>query len=160
LAASGEKVGRAAAKKAFPKARETASLEEIMAGLQRYQDDQKAKATPMQFWLHPSTFLNQERWTDEPEPIMEKTHGTNNANTRHNRARQTFTEALLEVDERLEAAKSGQATNGGFSHDLQGGLRFDERREKPADDDDKFYAMLPFIASNTRADYPDAHQAF
>lgn len=55
------KVGKPKARQAFVKARSRASFEAIMAGLARY-----AAKTDDRLWLNPTTFLNQERWTDEP----------------------------------------------------------------------------------------------
>ncbi len=56
------KVGKAEARKAFEKARRKASLEELIAGRDRYIRDKP----PDRSWCNPATFLNQERWTDEP----------------------------------------------------------------------------------------------
>ncbi len=58
------KVGKAAALPAFRKARKKASLVEIMDGLERYI----AAKPPDRSWCNPATFLNQERWADEPSP--------------------------------------------------------------------------------------------
>ena len=57
------KVGKPTAKKAWVKARSGgASCQTIMAGLLQY-----IKAKPVaQPWLNPATFLNQERWNDQP----------------------------------------------------------------------------------------------
>ncbi|WP_337267425.1 helix-turn-helix domain-containing protein [Oryzifoliimicrobium ureilyticus] len=55
------KIGRPVALAAFVKARDKAGLAAIMAGLSRYaakRDDRP--------WCNPATWLNQERWTDEP----------------------------------------------------------------------------------------------
>jgi len=57
------KVAKPAALKAFEKARKKASLREILDGLARY----KKNKPPDISWAHPSTWLNQERWTDEPD---------------------------------------------------------------------------------------------
>lgn len=56
------KVGIAAAKKAFVKARQRAPFEEIMDGLGRYIRDKP----PDRPWCNPSTWLNQDRWKDQP----------------------------------------------------------------------------------------------
>jgi len=53
-----KKVGKGAARKSYTKALKTASHEDIMAGVARYMPDP-------QFTCNPSTWLNQERWTDE-----------------------------------------------------------------------------------------------
>jgi hypothetical protein len=55
------KVGKADAARAFAKAVGRAELGAIMAGLARYRS--KADDRP---WCNPATWLNQDRWTDEP----------------------------------------------------------------------------------------------
>lgn len=57
------KHGRNGAMQAFVKARERASLEAILAGLQAYAT--KMDDRP---WCVPATWLNQDRWLDEPAP--------------------------------------------------------------------------------------------
>lgn len=59
-------VGRPKAEIAFRKARKRASLETIMAGLERY----RAK-TDDRPWCNPATWLNQDRWDDKPGPTQE-----------------------------------------------------------------------------------------
>ncbi|TGU93476.1 helix-turn-helix domain-containing protein [Mesorhizobium sp. M00.F.Ca.ET.151.01.1.1] len=61
-----EKVGRGAASKAFDRALRKTSLEALIAGVQRYITSKPADRA----WCHPSTWLNQERWTDEPTAAM------------------------------------------------------------------------------------------
>lgn len=58
------KVGKPKARTSFAAARRCADLETILAGLRRYV---ASKPTDRQ-WLNPTTFLNQERWADEPAP--------------------------------------------------------------------------------------------
>lgn len=55
------KVGKRDAEKAFAKARSRASFEAIMDGLGRYVA--KIDDRP---WCNPTTFLNQDRWEDQP----------------------------------------------------------------------------------------------
>lgn len=62
------KCGKPKALTAFLKARKKDSLAAIMAGLQRYITDKP----PDRPWLNPTTFLNQERWNDQPAPVMER----------------------------------------------------------------------------------------
>lgn len=64
------KVGKPKALEAFLKARKAASLEAIIDGLNRYIAGKPADRS----WLNPTTFLNQERWADEPAT----THGAGN----------------------------------------------------------------------------------
>ena len=56
------KVGKPKAIASFAKARRVASLDAIMAGLDRYI----ASKPPDREWPNPTTFLNQERWNDQP----------------------------------------------------------------------------------------------
>lgn len=56
------KVGKPAALRAFGGARKAASLETILAGLDRYKRDKPADRS----WLNPATFLNQQRFLDQP----------------------------------------------------------------------------------------------
>jgi uncharacterized protein YdaU (DUF1376 family) len=57
------KVGKPAAERAYQAARKRgADLARIMAGLTRYMRDKPVDRP----WLNPATFLNQERWADEP----------------------------------------------------------------------------------------------
>jgi hypothetical protein len=55
------KVGKADASKAFVKARQRVDLQTMMDGLYRY-----VRKTDDRPWCNPSTWLNQDRWTDEP----------------------------------------------------------------------------------------------
>ena len=61
------KVAKPSALKAFSKARKVNSLETIMAGVAKHAAAWDANGTEKQFIPHPSTFLNQERYNDEPE---------------------------------------------------------------------------------------------
>lgn len=55
------RVGKADASKAFDRALKRAPLETILVGLRRY-----AAKTDDRPWCNPATWLNQDRWTDEP----------------------------------------------------------------------------------------------
>lgn len=55
------KVGKADASKAFERAERRVDIESLMAGLHRY-----VAKTDDRPWCNPSTWLNQDRWTDEP----------------------------------------------------------------------------------------------
>lgn len=57
-----EKVGKGAARKAFLKALAKTSLDQLIAGVERY----KATKPIDRPWCNPSTWLNQERWLDVP----------------------------------------------------------------------------------------------
>jgi len=56
------KVGKPAAKLAWDRARKAHTAEQIMAGLDRYVRSKP----PDRPWLNPATFLNQERFNDQP----------------------------------------------------------------------------------------------
>ncbi len=57
-----EKVGKGAARKAFAKALTKTSLDQLIAGVERY----KATKPLDRSWCNPATWLNQERWLDVP----------------------------------------------------------------------------------------------
>jgi hypothetical protein len=57
-----EKVGKGAARKAFPLALSKAPLETLVDGVRRYIATKPADRN----YCHPSTWLNEERWADEP----------------------------------------------------------------------------------------------
>lgn len=60
------KVGEVRARDAFGAARERASLEDILAGLDRYKATKPAATR----WMNPETFLVDERWRDEPASVV------------------------------------------------------------------------------------------
>lgn len=62
-AAFPRKVGKLAAQRAWMKAVQFATLEEILAGVERYKAMKPAYAD----WCHPATWLHQGRWMDEPD---------------------------------------------------------------------------------------------
>ena len=61
------KVAKPPALKAFSKARKANSFEAIMAGVAKHTAAWDASGTEKQFIPHPATFLNNERFNDEPE---------------------------------------------------------------------------------------------
>ena len=62
------KVGKGKARDAYIKARKIAKKEKILAGLPNYVAYAKKRSSQPDYRpLHPATWLNQERWTDEPE---------------------------------------------------------------------------------------------
>lgn len=65
------KVGKPAALKAFLSARKRAGLDAIVEGVFAYIRDKP----PDRPWLNPATFLNQNRWEDQPAKVE---HGTSN----------------------------------------------------------------------------------
>ncbi len=58
------KIGKLAALKAFAKARKTATLDDIIAGVDRYVMYKPDYAD----WAHPTTWLNAGRWMDDYTP--------------------------------------------------------------------------------------------
>lgn len=60
--------GRRAAIAAFAKAIDRATVAEVMAGAARFADDPNREA---RFTPHPATWLNGDRWTDDPLPDRE-----------------------------------------------------------------------------------------
>ncbi|URC15551.1 hypothetical protein DB2_49 [Octadecabacter Antarctic DB virus 2] len=68
------KIGKAAASKAFAKASKKHKTDDILFGLSQQIDTMKSKE--QQFIPHAATWLNAERWTDEPEQ-------PNNSNNLH-----------------------------------------------------------------------------
>lgn len=59
------KVGKLAAQPAYKKALRHATHDEIMEGVRRYLNGKRSYAD----WAHPTTWLNQGRWMDEPDTI-------------------------------------------------------------------------------------------
>ena len=57
-----EKIAKAAARKAFDGAMRKTTIEIILAGVARYRQSKPADRA----WAHPATWLNQERWLDQP----------------------------------------------------------------------------------------------
>lgn len=58
------KVQRGAAERAFPRARHSASLDELKAGVRRYVASKPADRA----WQNPATWLNGKGWLDDPAP--------------------------------------------------------------------------------------------
>lgn len=56
------KVGKGAAMKAWPAAKRKASQDELVAGLRRYIANKPTERE----WCNPATWLNQQRWLDQP----------------------------------------------------------------------------------------------
>lgn len=57
------RTAKLAALKAYRKARQMASAEHILEGVAQYRRRKPSYAD----WCHPTTFLNQGRWMDEPD---------------------------------------------------------------------------------------------
>jgi hypothetical protein len=101
------RIGKAAARKAYEKARKTSQHDDIMFGL--FQQMASLTAREAQYIPHPATWLNQERWNDEPEQ-----HHNGRANGTHGRADRPgvgMAQAFAAVAERL--SRHPQESNGG-----------------------------------------------
>jgi uncharacterized protein YdaU (DUF1376 family) len=85
------KIGKAAASKAFAKAAKKHKTDDILFGLSQQIDTMKSKE--QQFIPHAATWLNAERWTDEPEQ-------PNDTNNLHGRG--TGSQASQRPDASLE----------------------------------------------------------
>jgi hypothetical protein len=59
------KVGKPKARAAFDSALRRASIEQIIAGAERYRDDPNRSD---EFTAHPTTWLNRDGWDDDPQP--------------------------------------------------------------------------------------------
>lgn len=59
------KVGRGAAEKSYRAALKKTDHDTLIAGIRRYAEERAGK--DRQYTVHPATWLNQERWADEPE---------------------------------------------------------------------------------------------
>lgn len=66
------KTGKPKAAQSWIKARRIASFDAVMAGLRRYIATKPADRA----WLNPTTFLNQERWADEPAVVIPMSRGS------------------------------------------------------------------------------------
>lgn len=88
------KVGKPVSKTSFVKARKQFSQDEIMSGLSRYIESKP----PDRAWCNPATFLNQERFNDEPSNPIQTT--SNNSTNNYGAARQKPRSALDSLVER------------------------------------------------------------
>lgn len=71
-AAYPNKVGKPKARASLQAALQNASIEVIMSGLRRYIAAKPADRA----WLNPATFLNQERWDDQPAVVVPMSRGS------------------------------------------------------------------------------------
>ena len=94
------KVGKAAAKKAFRQAVALASIDELRIGVQRYIDTKP----PDRPWCNPATWLNQERWKDEPAEVQ---NGQDDWKAERDAARQRLRESQQRHREELQANGAG-----------------------------------------------------
>lgn len=81
-AAYPNKVGKADARRAFERARRKATLADLIAGLRRYIDHKP----PDRPWCNPATWLNGERWLDEPARTIAPTQPRSTGGARASRS--------------------------------------------------------------------------
>jgi hypothetical protein len=101
------RIGKAAARKSYAKALKVGTHDDIMFGLS--QQITSLTAREAQYIPHPATWLNQERWNDEPEQ-----HHNGRANGTHSRADRPgagMAQAFAAVAERL--SRHPQESDGG-----------------------------------------------
>lgn len=102
------KVSKPGALKAFRKARDKASLSEIMAGLERYQSQKPDYAD----WRHPATWLNDEGWSDDyGPPVQGKPRGHSPPNRAAEREQATNDSFAIVERELAEASERGDISS-------------------------------------------------
>jgi hypothetical protein len=74
-AAYPRKVAKRAARAAWDRAVRRAAPEVITAGAEAYRDDLHRKSRPPEYTAHPATWLNGDRWADEPTPVAQSPNG-------------------------------------------------------------------------------------
>lgn len=138
------KVGKPRALKSFLRARKTDGLENIMAGLERYVSGKP----PDRQWLNPETFLNQERWNDQPAATSEQNHARTNTDNRSTARK--FTEAILNDCRRKGVDPFKPIIGGNVSSEVPVWGETDSGTDcqNPLDDDGG--ARLALVASNAR----------
>jgi DNA-binding transcriptional MocR family regulator len=101
------RIGKAAARKAYAKALKAGTHDDIMFGLSQQMPSLASRE--QQYIPHPSTWLTQERWNDEPEQ-----HHNGRANGTHGRSDRPgagMAQAFAAVAERL--SRHPQESDGG-----------------------------------------------
>ena len=96
------KVGKAAARVSFGKAVKRTSIETILAGAEKYAAKEDDRA-----WCNPSTWLNQDRWEDNPAVVQPRAK-PESEHARYQR----------EMQEALERAVRGERAHPGPTIDL------------------------------------------
>ncbi len=95
------KVGKRAAEKAFERAVARASVEVVLAGARRFSADPNLPADK-QFIPHPATWLNQDRWEDEPLPPRDRS-AVELARDEERERRRREAERVIEEERRASA---------------------------------------------------------
>lgn len=130
------KVGKRDAEKAFSQAIRRDSVDAIMDGLDRY-----ARKTDDRPWCNPSTFLNQDRWSDAPASVALHRSGTSPPSG--NRKRNYLDAALDLIGEQENGSENsfGNGSNVEF-------LPPRKQRSGPDTADLSEHPWQPFITGN------------
>lgn len=99
------KVGKIAARKAWDKATQDTSPQTILEGVRRLADD--PNKPELEFLPHPSTWLNEGRWEDEPYPAKQTTESRFVKPPAEGPGRRDWVRALHEAGEHF-ACQSGE----------------------------------------------------
>jgi len=103
------RIGKAAARKSYAKAMKATTHDEIMFGLSQQMPSLASRE--QQYIPHPSTWLNQERWNDEPDHNASR----NGTHARADRPGTGMAQAFAAVAERLSRnPEEGGSSGGGF----------------------------------------------
>lgn len=113
------KVGKREAETAFLKALKRADLETILVGLRRY-----AAKTDDRPWCNPATWLNQDRWTDQPAAVPTQ------RSTAPPGRRRNFADVAMD---RIRSGQSGAESVFGTHGDVEF-LPPGERKPRPDDE--------------------------
>lgn len=138
------KVGKPRALKSFLKARKNDGLENIMAGLERYVTGKP----PDRQWLNPETFLNGERWNDQPAATSEQNHARTNIDNRST-ARQ-FAEAVFDKCRREGVDPFKPIIGGNVSTEVPRWGETNSGTDSQNPLDDERGARPALVASNAR----------
>lgn len=105
------KVGRAAAEKAYAKAIKLTNREDLISGLRKYIETKP----PDRPWCNPATWLNQQRWMDEPNETANTPNRISNQPSKTERAKQALLKSAID----LGYADTGPERQGGaYEHSL------------------------------------------
>jgi DNA-binding MarR family transcriptional regulator len=105
------RIGKAAARKAYVKAMKAATHDDIMFGLSQQMPSLASRE--QQYIPHPSTWLTQERWNDEPE--QHSNGSRNGTNARADRPGAGMAQAFAAVAERMSRhPQEGSDSGDGF----------------------------------------------
>jgi biotin operon repressor len=99
------RIGKEAARKAYEKARKTTSDSELLEGMRRYAATRAGQDE--QYTVHPSTWLNQGRWADEPAAGYAQGQGQKREMTEDEKW-----EAARRFHDFWEAKEKAEAKNG------------------------------------------------